>query len=75
MFLGQHKWHEIDFAKSSGAHDTVVAMPIVFLIVRAKIEKKKKRESKLGWQARADIAHTKCLIVVPIPPFWTPFTN
>ena len=73
MFLGQHERHEIDFAKSSGAQDTVVAMSIIFLIVRAKI--KREKVSNLGWQAWAVIAYTKCLIVVPIPPFWTPFTN
>jgi hypothetical protein len=40
MFLGQHKRHEVDFAKSPVAQDTVVAMTIVFLIIRAKIERK-----------------------------------
>ena len=73
MLLSQHKWHEIDFAKSPGAQDTVVAMSIVFLIVRTKVERKGGQKS--GWQAWAVIAYTKCLIVVPIPPFWIPFTN
>ena len=41
MLLGQHKRHEIDFAKSSGAQNTVVAVSIIFLIVRAIIERKK----------------------------------
>ena len=44
-------------------------MSIVFLVVRAK-----KRRSDLGWQAFV-VTYTKCLIVVPIPPFWIPFTN
>ena len=70
MLLGQHKRHEIDFAKSPSAHDTIVAMSIVFFIVRA-------RKESQGWDGKPGdvIAHTKCLIVVPIPPFWTPFTN
>ena len=70
MLLGQHKRHEIDFAKSPGAEDTIVAMSIVFLIVRAKI-KSQSWDGKLGLL----FAYTKCLIVVPIPPFWIPFTK
>jgi hypothetical protein len=34
MFLGQHKRHEVDFAKSPGAQDTVVSISTVFLIIR-----------------------------------------
>ena len=79
ILLGQHKRHEIDLAKSPVAHDTVVAISIVFLIIRtkkkSKEKKKKKSVQKLGRQAWDDvIAYTKCLIAVPIPPFWTPFT-
>ena len=52
ILLGQHKRHEIDLAKSPVAHDTVVAISIVFLIIRTIIIKnrKKKRKSvqKLG---------------------------
>ena len=68
MFLGQHKRHEVDFAKSPGAQDTVVAFSTIFLIVRAIIE------SKVRLYSWGCIAYTKCLIAVPIPPFWTPFT-
>ena len=71
MLLGQHKRHEIDFAKSPGAHDTIVTMSIVFLSFA--LEKRVQ-----GWDGEAWgmlFAHTKCFIVVPIPPFWTPFTN
>ena len=28
----------------------------------------------MRWQSWGCIAYTKCLIAVPIPPFWTPFT-
>ena len=79
ILLGQHKRHEIDLAKSPVAHDTVVAISIVFLIIRTKKKIRKKKRKKVfknwGWQAWDDvIAYTKCLIAVPIPPFWTPFT-
>lgn len=40
MFLGQHKRHEVDFAKSPVGQDTVVAFSTVFLIIRARIERK-----------------------------------
>ena len=41
VFLSQHKRHEVDFAEGPSAHDTVVAMSIFFLIVRAKSKKRK----------------------------------
>ena len=40
MFLGQHKRHEVDFAKRPIAQDTVVAFSTVLLIIRARIERK-----------------------------------
>jgi hypothetical protein len=72
MFLGQHKRHEVDFAKSPGAQDTVVSFSTVFLIIRT--GKSKKKAVNARSQIKGYIAHTKCLIAVPIPPFWTPFT-
>ena len=50
ILLGQHKRHEIDLAKSPVAHDTVVAISIVFLIIRTKkkSKEKKKKCSKTG---------------------------
>ena len=46
ILLGQHKRHEIDLAKSPVAHDTVIAISIVFLIIRT--IKKKESGQKLG---------------------------
>ena len=38
MFLGQHKRHEVDFAKSPVAQDAVVSFSTVLLIIRTKME-------------------------------------
>ena len=39
VFLGQHKRHEVDFAKSPVAQDTVVSFSTVLLIVRTRMER------------------------------------
>ena len=40
VLLRQHKRHKVDFAKSPGTKDTVIAVAIIFLVICAMKEKK-----------------------------------